>query len=365
MGTHRTNIDEKIRRLIRPSVLAMSAYHVPDASGLVKLDAMENPYGWPDEIKQEWLQCLSGIDINRYPDANASELKKKLRSVFSIPAEQDLLLGNGSDEILQIIALAVARQDAVFIAPEPGFVMYRAIAEIAQAKYIGVCLNKDDFSLNLDAMLEAIEQYQPVLVFLAWPNNPTGNLFDEDAIKQIIVSAPGLVILDEAYHAFAQCSFMSYLGQYDNLVVMRTLSKLGLAGLRVGFLAGANSWLQEFEKLRLPYNIGVLTQKSTEFILDHIDILNRQAQEICQGRQALFEQLNLIAGLRVWPSAANFLLFRSELLSGEEIFEKLKQQGILIKNLQNSHPYLENCLRVTVGSRQENEIFIECLQGIL
>jgi len=357
--------EQRVKRWIRPSILESSTYHVPDSSGFIKLNAMENPYSWPEDIKQAWLQKLSQVNVNRYPDADASGLKEKLYKTFAIPVDQAVMLGNGSDEIIQIIAMAVAKPDVVFIAPEPGFVMYRVIADLVRAEYIGVPLKANDFSLDLDAMLQAIERYQPAVVFLAWPNNPTGNLFHIDTIEKIITSAPGLVVLDEAYHVFAEHSFMPQLPQYENVLIMRTLSKLGLAGLRLGVLVGPNCWLNEFEKLRLPYNINVLTQCSAEFILDYISVLDQQAAQIRKDREYVFTELKLMPGVQVWPSAANFILFKTNSICANDVFKGLKDAGILLKKLHGSHTLLENCLRVTIGTSDENNAFLKALKKIL
>lgn len=326
---------------------------------------MENPYPWPEEIKAAWLQGMAAIEINRYPDAGGERLKQRLAETFSIAPGQAILLGNGSDEIIQVITLALAREDAVLLAPEPGFVMYRVIAEMAKMRFVGVPLVEDDFSLNVDAWLAAIDHHQPALIFLAWPNNPTGNLFDKEAIEQILLQAPGLVVIDEAYHAFCGQSFVSSLGQYDNLLVMRTLSKLGLAGLRLGFLAGPRPWLAQLEKIRLPYNINSLTQFSASFILEHMDILNDQAGQICRDREQMYQALTAMPGIRPWPSEANFILFKTVSKPAGPLYKALKNAGILIKNLHNSHPFLENCLRVTIGTPAENRAFIEGLRRIL
>lgn len=352
----------KVKRWIKPVVQSMSAYHAPPAEGLVKLDAMENPYNWPEDIKQAWLTELASAEINRYPDAEAEALKEQISSVFSIPQEAQLLLGNGSDEIIQILTLGVAQPGTVIMAPEPSFAMYRMTAQIAGAEFVGVPLKQDDFSLDVDAMLAAIKQYQPAIIFLAWPNNPTGNLFDETAIISVIEAAPGIVVLDEAYHVFAQKSFMPLLEKYENLLVMRTLSKLGLAGLRLGFIAGCPAWLNEFEKLRMPYNIGVLTQRSVAFILQHMDVLNRQASLILSERDELYKELTNFEGIKVWPSDANFLLFKSENSSADIIHLALKERGIMIKNLSTAHPYLQNCLRIAIGTQEENENLLSALK---
>ena len=359
------NAHEQIQRWIKPAVQSMSAYHVPPSVGLIKLDAMENPYSWPESLKQAWLSELARAEINRYPDAEARVLKERLRAVFSVPKGAQLLLGNGSDEIIQILILSMARPGMVIMAPEPSFAMYSMVAQITGAEFIGVPLKPNDFSLDTEAMLAAIAEHQPGLVFLAWPNNPTGNIFDETAISEIIAKAPGLIVLDEAYHVFARKSFMPLLDKHENVMVMRTLSKLGLAGLRLGFLAGHPAWLGEFEKLRMPYNIGVLTQVSAAFILQHIHVLNEQARQIRRHRDLLYQQLSALAGVKVWPSAANFLLLRMENADAGAVHEKLKTQGILVKNLSGAHHFLKNCLRIAIGTEEENRALLRALKTCL
>lgn len=348
--------------LLRPEVLALHAYHVPPAVGMVKLDAMENPYLLPQDLRDEIARLVADAAINRYPDAGAQQLKEDIRRVSKLPPGMDVLLGNGSDEIIQLLALAVAKPGAVLLSVEPSFVMYRMIASFVGMKYVGVPLD-EDFSLDLRAMLDAIQCEQPALVFLAYPNNPTGNLFDAAAIKRIIEAAPGLVVVDEAYYAFARDSFIPHLAKYDNLLVMRTFSKLGMAGLRLGFLAGPAAWLSQLEKLRLPYNVGVLPQLVAARLLQHHDVLLAQAERIKQERARLLAALNAIVGIRTYSSEANFILFR--VAKATQIFEGLKQRGVLIKNLSGGHPALADCLRVTVGSPDEDARFIAALQDTI
>jgi histidinol-phosphate aminotransferase len=354
--------EERLRQWIKPGLLAARAYHVPDAEGLIKLDAMENPYLLPVELREKILKFISGAEINRYPDPDASDLKQSLREVMEIPSGTEIMLGNGSDELIQIIAMAVAHSGKTILAPEPGFVMYKIIADTVGAEYVGVELDHDDFSLDSDAMLSAINEHQPAVVFLAYPNNPTGNLFDEDVISQMIHASPGLVVVDEAYSAFSKKSFMQRLGEFDNLLVMRTLSKSGLAGLRLGFLAGPALWLNQLDKLRLPYNINSLSQKLAELILSHYEILEQQAKLICANRSKLFKQLQEIEGISPWQSSANFILFKSMDKSADIISAALLEQGILIKNVSTSFPSLKGCLRVTVGTEDENEAFAAALK---
>ena len=351
--------NKNIKQWIRPEIQGLSAYHVPDPGNLIKLDAMENPYTWPQTMIDEWQVVLKDTALNRYPDPGSRSLQQEIRQAFDIPADMDVILGNGSDEIIQIIAMAVAAPDRVILAPDPGFVMYKMIAQFVGMQYVGVPLKLDDFSLDMDAMKTAIAQHQPAVIFIAYPNNPTGNLFERQQVEEILQLAPGLVVLDEAYAAFADDSFMQNLGQYSNLLVMRTVSKMGLAGLRLGYLAGPSNCVMEFDKIRLPYNINVLTQVSAEFALKHKDILDEQTSLIRQERTRVFEQLSVIPGMTVYPSQANFILFRVANDRANELFDALKQGGVLIKNLANAGGLLQGCLRVTVGKPQENDRFIE------
>ena len=360
--------------LLRQEVLDLHAYHVPDSSGYIKLDAMENPYLVPPALRVEIAEAVAAAAINRYPDPGAASLKEQIRAATGLPQGMELLLGNGSDELIQLLALALNKPGATLLSVEPSFVMYRMIAIFTGMRYVGVPLTSDsgaadsglansgaaDFSLDLPAILAAIRREQPALVFLAYPNNPTGNLFPAEAVAQIIQSSPGLIVLDEAYYAFASDSFIPHLASYPNLLVMRTFSKLGMAGLRLGFLAGSAAWLEQLEKLRLPYNVGVLTQLVAGKLLQHHEVLLQQAEQIKRDRAKLYQQLNEIAAVKVYPSEANFLLFR--VANGTAVFNGLKQRGVLIKNLDGGHPMLQDCLRVTVGTPDENERFMIALK---
>ena len=345
--------------LLRQEVLDLHAYHVPDSSGYIKLDAMENPYLVPPALLGEIAEAVAAAAINRYPDPAAASLKEKIRAAIGLPKGMEVLLGNGSDELIQLLALALNKPGATLLSVEPSFVMYKMIAIFTGMRYVGVPLAAD-FSLDLPATLAAIRREQPALMFLAYPNNPTGNLFSAQEVMQIIEASPGLVVVDEAYYAFASDSFIPHLARYPNLLVMRTFSKLGMAGLRLGFLAGSEGWLGQLEKLRLPYNVGVLPQLVAEKLLVHHEVLLQQAEQIKRDRAKLYQQLNEIAAVKVYTSEANFLLFR--VADAAAIFNGLKQRGVLIKNLNGGHPMLKDCLRVTVGTPDENERFIAALQ---
>lgn len=356
--------EAKPATLIRPEVRSLSAYHVADASGYVKLDAMENPYTWPEDMTQAWLECLRHVAVNRYPDPTARRLAEGLRQSGGVPQGAGVLLGNGSDEIIQIILMAVAGPEVTVLAPEPTFVMYRQLALSLGLRFIGVPLD-EDFGMDLPALRAAIVQHRPAVVFLAYPNNPTGNLFERSAMEEILALAPGLVVVDEAYEPFADASFMADLPRFGNLLVMRTLSKLGLAGLRLGYLAGAPAWVGELDKVRLPYNINVLTQATAEFALAHGEVFAAQTAEIKSEREKLFLALAAMAGVRPYPSRANFILFRCHGQPAGAVFDGLKRAGVLIKNLSAAGGVLVDCLRVTVGTPAENRQFLDALAHVL
>lgn len=356
------SLSEKIARWVRPEVRGLKSYHVPDARGLIKLDAMENPYGWPESLKPAWLERLRAVDLNRYPDPTAQALKARLRDTLAIPPGADILLGNGSDELIQIVLLALAQPGAQVLAPTPTFVMYQQVAVAVGMEFVGVPLGAD-FALDRAAMLKAIRSYSPAAIFLSYPNNPTGNLFEAGDIEAVLEAAPGLVVIDEAYHAFAEASFMDRLPRHPNLVVMRTLSKQGMAGLRLGVLAGAPAWLAEFDKLRLPYNVGSLVQASVEFALAHHEAFDAQCREIREECAKLYLGLSRLPGVQVWPSRANFILFRVR--DAGTVHAHLRRAGVLVKNLHGTNAALAGCLRVTVGTPQENVAFLAALGAIL
>ncbi len=348
-----------VKRLIREDIQAQSAYHVADADGMLKLDAMENPYSWPGD-QSGWLDVMADIEANRYPDPDAKKLVSELRRVMAIPSRYDILLGNGSDELIHLLIQAVATDTALVMSPEPSFVMYRVVAEANRVKYQGVPLT-EDFELDMPAMLAAIREFQPELLFLACPNNPTGVLYPEAQLRELIAACSGLVVVDEAYLAFTDADALNLLDDYSNLVLMRTLSKVGLAGLRMGLLIGAPEWIAEINKIRLPYNINVLTQAAVTFALKNFDQLHQQTEQLRRNRTELAAALKSFPGVTVWPSEANFILLRAPAGKAKLIFEELKSKGVLIKCLDGAHPALQDCLRITVGTGDENQRLLAAL----
>ena len=349
--------------LLRAELANMHAYQIPDSEGFVKLDAMENPYSLPIELREKWLSVLNDVVLNRYPDPQASKLKQSVRKVFSVSSDHEIMFGNGSDELIQLIVMAIAKPGACVLTVTPSFSMYKLISEFVGVRIIEVPLTKF-YALQVDHISESINENNPSLIFLSCPNNPTGTLWPIDEVEKIVQQAGGLVIIDEAYSPFASYSMMSLVDKYSNVLMLRTVSKLGLAGLRLGWLAGGSQWINELNKLRLPYNINVLTQASAFFALENFSIFKEQAKQICKQRANLISIMQSIQDIQVFPSEANFILFKILESTAEKVFAHLLDQKVMIKNVANND-LLKNCLRVTVGTEKENYIFLDALKKSL
>jgi histidinol-phosphate aminotransferase len=350
-----------VAAVVRPDIRALSAYAVAKAEGMIKLDAMENPYALPAALRTRLGEALGHVSINRYPDGAAEAAKGALRRAFSIPVDQGLLLANGSDELIQIITSALARPGAAMLVPEPSFVMYRMNALYAGMRFVGVPLGHD-FMLDRAAMLATIEREGPSLVYLAYPNNPTGNLFAASDVEAVLRATRGLVVVDEAYYAFADGSFLQRVAEFANLLVLRTVSKVGLAGIRLGYAVAAPEWIAELNKVRQPYNVNALTQAAAEVLLADKDWIAEQAAAIRSGRARLEAELRRLPGTTVFPTQTNFVLVR--VTDANEMFEGLKARRILVKNLHGWHPLLANCLRITVGTTEENDLLLAAMNEL-
>ena len=278
------------KNVIRPEIQAMRAYPVSDATGLIKLDVMESPWSLPDWLAKEVGEVVSKVAINRYPVPSAERLRALIREVMQVPAGCDVLLGNGSDECIQYITAAVAREGAVVMAPTPSFAMFQMHALFYRLRFAGVTL-RNDFSLDAEAFLAAMDKEKPALVWIAFPNNPTGNAFPAVDIERIIRAAPGLVVIDEAYQPFAGATFMPRLAEFENMVVMRTVSKIGMAGLRLGYVCGRPEWIGSFDKTRSPFNINVLTEAVAIKLLQNKAVLDEQAARVLAERGRVQSEL--------------------------------------------------------------------------
>lgn len=352
--------------VFRPDVLAMHAYHVQDAAGYIKLDAMENPFALPPELQTKLGERLGRVALNRYPGTRINDLHAALRSHAKVPADHGLVLGNGSDELISLLSVACAKPGAVALAPLPGFVMYEAFAKQTGMQFVGVPLTAD-FELDLPAMLAAIREHKPAITYIAYPNNPTANLWDDAAIEQIIeavaVNGQGLVVMDEAYQPFASKSYLDRLTRHPHVLLMRTLSKFGLAGVRLGYMMGRKDLIEQVEKVRPPYNISVLNTEAALFALEHADEFARQAEAIKSERERVLAALAKMPGAKAYPSQANMILVRVN--DAAAVFAELKTRGILIKNVAGLHRLLANCVRLTVGLPSENDALMSALAEIL
>ena len=360
------DLSARIAATIRPEVCQAHAYVVADAQNMVKLDAMENPYRLPAAMQQALGQRLGQVAINRYPGPTLPALKAALAEHAELPAGCELMLGNGSDELITLLTLACMRAGANVLAPEPGFVMYQLAAHWQGLSYQGVPL-RADFSLDADAMVAAVAQYKPAITFLAYPNNPTANLFDPQAMQRVVDAVAqqghGWVVIDEAYQPFASDSWMARMARQPHVLVMRTLSKFGLAGVRLGYLCGHAAVIAELDKVRPPYNVSALNAEAAMFALTHAQHYAEQALAIQQTRQTLMQQLGQIPALTVFPSEGNMVLVRVP--NATQWHQHLTKHGILVKNVSTMHPLLEQCLRLTVGTPEENAALIHALKAAL
>jgi len=354
-------LSQRIARVIRQDVQSTHGYAIQPSAGLVKLDAMENPFRLPPELQRELGERLGRVAINRYPVQSTVDVVAALSRHVQLPPGCKMMLGNGSDELIDMLSVACNLPGATLLAPEPGFVMYRMSAQLRGLRFIGVPLTPE-FELDEPAMLAAIERERPALTYIAYPNNPTANLWSDATIERIVAvvgAQDGLVVFDEAYQPFSSRTWMQRMAAHQHVLVMRTLSKFGLAGVRLGYLCGHAALIDEVEKVRPPYNVSVLNAEATLFALDHADEYARQAALLRGERERLQAALRALPSVRPYPSEANMILVRVP--DAARAFEGMKARGVLVKNISTLHPLLANCLRLTVGTPQENTQMIDAL----
>ena len=350
------------KRVFRQDVQSMHAYAIQPSAGLIKLDAMENPHRLPPQLQAELGRRLGTVALNRYPGERVNDLRRALAQHANMPPGHDIVLGNGSDELISLIAMACDVPGASILAPVPGFVMYAMSAQLQGLKFIGVPLTPD-FELDEAAMLAAIREHRPAIVYIAYPNNPTANLWDDAVIERVIEAAPGLVVIDEAYQPFSSRTWADRIARHEHVLLMRTLSKFGLAGVRIGYLVGSVALVHEVDKLRPPYNVSALNAECALFALEHAEVFAQQAAVIREQREALMAALARLPGVTPFPSEANMVLARVP--DAQRAFDGLKAQGVLVKNVSKMHPLLAQCLRLTVGTPDENARLIQALQTAL
>ena len=357
-----TPLAERMARVLRQDVQSMHAYAVQPSAGMVKVDTMENPFRLPAPLRKALGERLGEVALNRYPAERGDVLRAALAKHARMPEGCDIMLGNGSDELISLLALACDVPGASILAPLPGFVMYAMSASLQGLKFVGVPTTPD-FELDLPAMLAAVREHQPAIVYLAYPNNPTANLWDDAAIDAIIDAAPGLVVMDEAYQPFAARDSLARLEHHPHVLLMRTMSKFGLAGVRIGYLIGRSTLIAELDKLRPPFNISVLNCEAALFALEYTDEYARQAETIRAERARLQSALAVLPGVKPFPSEANMILARVP--DAKRTFAAMKQRGVLIKNVEGLHPLLVNCLRITVGTPEENTQMLAAMKESL
>ena len=366
MPSEAASLASRLAKTIRQDVQSMHAYAIQPSAGLVKLDAMENPFRLSAALKAELGERLGAVAINRYPGARIADVVAALGSYAGLPEGCALMLGNGSDELISLLALACDVPGASILAPLPGFVMYEMSARLQGLAFHGVPLTPD-FELDEAAMLAAIERHRPSLTYIAYPNNPTANLFDDRVIDRIVAAVGaqrhGLVVFDEAYQPFSSRTWMQRMAEHPHVLVMRTLSKFGLAGVRLGYLAGAKELMAEIDKVRPPYNVSVLNAEATLFALEHADEYARQAAILRAERARLQSALHDMPGATPFPSEANMILVRVP--DARAVFDGMKRRGVLVKNVAAMHPLLADCLRLTVGAPDENTLMIDALKASL
>jgi len=380
------SVQALIQRRIRQDVQSMHAYAIQDSKGMVKLDAMENPHRLPAALQEALGKRLGALAFNRYPDGRVNDLRRALAAHAGMPEGFDIMLGNGSDELISLLAMACdvpaipseegADKPAV-LAPLPGFVMYAMSAQLQGLDFIGVPLTAN-FSLDVPAMLQAIQTRQPAIIYLAYPNNPTANLWDAADMAQVVAAgaaAGSIVVIDEAYQPFSSRTYLDVIranpAKHAHVLLMRTLSKFGLAGVRLGYMVGPAALIAQVDKVRPPYNISVLNYECALFALEHQDVFESQALEIRAQRAILLEALRAMPGVKSWDSDANMVLIRildqgtDGADKAQKVFDGLKARGVLVKNVSKMHPLLAQCLRLTVGTADENRQLLKALRESL
>ena len=369
-------LDALIQRRIRQDVQSMHAYAIQDSVGMVKLDAMENPHRLPADLQEALGKRLGALAFNRYPDGRVNDLRHALAAYAQMPEGFDIMLGNGSDELISLLSMAcdvaadpVTGKKPIVLAPLPGFVMYAMSATLQGLDFVGVPLTAD-FELDTPAMLAAIAEHQPAIVYLAYPNNPTANLWNADSMARVIDAAAAvgsLVVLDEAYQPVSSRTYLDTIRaeptKHSHVLLMRTMSKFGLAGVRIGYMVGPKALIAQVDKVRPPYNISVLNYECALFALEHADVFAQQASALRAERTRLLAALRAMPKVKAWDSDANMILVR--LPDAQKTFDGLKARGVLVKNVSKMHPLLAQCLRLTVGTTDENTRLLAALQESL
>ncbi len=354
-----SNLD--LMQLIKDKVKSLKAYHVDNVDCEIKLHANENSFPPPPEILKLFEDVFKTTELNRYPDPDCRPLKQTLSKRLGV-APENLAIGNGSDELIQILLQVFCDPEDTVGFPDPTFAMYAIIAQGMGLKSLTHPLD-DQWDFKAEPFLESLEASGARIAFLSYPNNPTGNCFSGSEVQKVIENFSGIVVVDEAYHDFARKTFLSELPRHNNLIILRSMSKIGLAALRVGYAVADPAIIAQINKIRLPYNLNTVSQNLTDRLLNHFAPVQQQIDTMLAERSRMIDALSKFGQLTVYPSDANFVLFRVEQDSAA-LFKRLMDQGTLIRDL-GYHPRLKNCLRVTIGTPAENKSFLEQMAHII
>ena len=349
-----------IENLLREEIKGFKNYEVQNIHNRYKMDANETPFELPEEVIENIQEIVKYSQVNLYPDPNAEKLKEELAQYLKVvPA--NIFVGNGSDEIIHLIMLAFVNKGDVVVYPHPSFTMYSVYSKIAGAVEIPVKL-EEDYTYDVGSFTEVIEKYKPKLVFLCNPNNPTGSVIERENIIKIIQKTHGIVVVDEAYFEFYGNTIVDAINKFENLIVLRTLSKaFGLAGLRVGYAVADENILKYLNLVKSPYNINSLSQVIALKVL-RTDVLKERINYILEERERLIKELGKIPGVKVYPSKTNFILVKFK--DADYVYKGLLERGILLRDFSKVEG-LEGALRITVSSREANDYLINGLKELL
>ncbi|NLO81859.1 MAG: histidinol-phosphate transaminase [Clostridiales bacterium] len=347
---------------LRSDLKDLKPYRANVAPYRIKMDANESPFDMPDRVRKQLAEeLLAGSGLNLYPDSDATGLRKSISEYCNVHPDE-IIVGAGSDELIQVIINALVDRGEAVLYPSPSFGMYGIFTRIAGGIPLEVAL-KEDFCYDVDGFYKAIELYKPKLIFICSPNNPTGNILELNKLEELTKNFSGVVAVDEAYGEFCEYSAVELIEQCPNIVVLKTFSKaMGLAGLRVGYLIANKGLVDQINAVKPPYNVSSFSQRAAQLVLENMDIIRDRISKIINERERLYTELNSVGGVHVYPSKANFLLIRVN--DADEIYEKLTEEGILVRNFPGNQ-LLKDCLRITVGTSEDNDIFLKTLKQIL
>ena len=357
---------EKNKKFYRDNLKELKPYDPHEVPYKIKLNANENPYGLSEEIIEEILRKAKNLKYSRYPNANSVKLSEDISSFWGLNGD-NIVIGNGSDELIDYLIKAFSEKGRRVITTAPSFAMYKIYSIINGSNFVQIPLSQSNFSLNEDRVLEEAKKEDSSIVFIAYPNAPTGNYFAEDKIIKIIEKSGCLVVVDEAYYEFGQKTFVPLISRYDNLVILRTFSKAySIASLRVGYLLSNPEIINEIRKVKSPFNVNTFSQLTAQVVFENKEILKNSIKKIIEEREKLIKRINELPPFKAHSSRTNFVLV--EVGSKENsnlVYSNLLKQGILIQTVFDpAFSGSRYFLRITVGNEEENDILIKGLEVV-